>query len=183
MDQKHRANWGIDLSEIPSHNEIYTSSMGPLLQISNTESRPPAADARASSVSLAGPPLAQDTAVIDEWLKLEAELTPLAQKIRRRDELRTQILTWFPNLAPDKGETVTGTAADIWISECDKQRKITDSGKRSLHKLWGLRLFRSNARFTLSQLPDPKDAAGLFTVQERTGPRHLKVLPRMGKAA
>lgn len=125
----------------------------------------------------------QELADTDEWLRLEAELTPLASKFKRRDELRTKILQRFPDLKPDRGQTVTGTEANIWISEQDNKRVITDPGKRALHKLWGLRLFRKNARFTLSQLPDPDDKAGLFTIQEKTGPRHLKALPRLKSAA
>ena len=125
----------------------------------------------------------QDVADYDRWLALEAELTPLAPKIKEQAELRKKILARFPNLAPNKADTVNGTDADIWISPCDNARTITDAGKRELHKLWGLRLFRKNASFTLKQLPDEKDPQGLYTVQERTGPRHLKALPRLKPAA
>jgi len=125
----------------------------------------------------------QDLANYDRWLVLEAELTPLAPKIKEQAELRKKILKRFPNLAPHLAETVNGTDNDIWISPCDNARTITDAGKRALHKLWGLRLFRKNAWFALSLLPDPDDPLGLYTVQERTGPRHLKALPRLRPAA
>ncbi len=156
--------------------------MGPVLQVSaNTETTTSGVAALASPESLLAP--SSNLAVVDRWLALEAELTPLGPKIRERDELHTRILSWFPELPADKGTTVAGTDAIVWISVRDNARTITEKGKRGLQKLWGLRVFRKNAWFALKQLPDEKDPQGLYTVQERTGPRHLKALPRLKPAA
>ena len=171
--------------------------MGPVLQeTTGTDNRttavngacipgvPPGPSIQMMSAAFAAIPInLQDVADYDRWLVLEAELTPLAPKIKEHAELRKKILARFPNLAPNLADTVNGTDADIWISPCDNERKITDAGKRRLHKLWGLSLFRKNAWFALKQLPDPDDAQNLFTVKERTGPRHLKALPRLRPAA
>jgi hypothetical protein len=170
--------------------------MGPVLQIPASAENIPSGDDAPAPGSPAGPSIQvmsaafaatpadqQDIADYDRWLVLEAELTPLGPKIKEQAELRKKILKRFPNLAPHLADTVNGTEADIWISPCDNARKITVAGKKALHKLWGLRLFRLNASFTLEQLPDPKDPQGLYTVQERTGPRHLKALPRLKPAA
>jgi hypothetical protein len=170
--------------------------MGPVLQIPASAENIPSGDDALASGSPAGPSIQvmsaafaatpidqQDIADYDRWLVLEAELTPLGPKIKEQAELRKKILDRFPNLAPNLASTVSGTDNDIWISPCDNARTITDAGKRRLHKLWGLTLFRKNAWFALKQLPDPDDEQGLFTVKERTGPRHLKALPRLKPAA
>jgi hypothetical protein len=60
---------------------------------------------------------------------------------------------------------------------------VTEDGKKSLYRLWGSREFVARAIVLLKSLPDPKDEAGLYTVQALTGPRHLRVSAKARAAA
>jgi len=123
------------------------------------------------------------SALIDEWGRLDTELASLKPKIQRHQELRETILGWHADLAGEKDVTESGEYFDVLIGARDKQRVITMAGKKKLFKLWRVGEFLARCSIALKNLPDPKDAGNLYTVQERTGPRHLKAIPRLAQAA
>jgi len=128
-------------------------------------------------------------AVVDEWGQLDAELarldatTSYKSKERRKESLRETILSWHDKLPGDKEAIEHGTAYDVHITARDHQRVVSIAGKQKLRKLWGVTKFFEMCVIALKQLPDPKDSAGAYTVNDRTGPRHLKALPVVAKAA
>jgi hypothetical protein len=111
-------------------------------------------------------------------------MAPWQGKIKRLEDLREQFLTYCPGTMRGGEEGfIDGTASRLLISMCDFRREVTVAGKRKLKRLWGAQKFLERAKIDAHQLPDPKDKKGLYTVKERTGPRHLTAIPRPEEAA
>jgi len=125
----------------------------------------------------------QRVKLIDEYAALDREVTEFKAKIFRHQKLRELILDWYPGSSPEEEITVPGANYDIVISARDKIRAVTEAGKQKLFRLWGSREFVARAAVLLKSLPDPKDEAGLYTVQALTGPRHLRVVAKAKAAA
>jgi len=121
--------------------------------------------------------------LVDEFAQLDTELNSLKGKTKRRDDLRETILGWHADLPADQQTTENGHYYDVIVSLPDNRRVFTMAGKRKLFRLWGSTKFIERCAIALKFLPDPKDEAGEFTVNGRTGPRHLEVLPRLKLAA
>ena len=121
--------------------------------------------------------------LVDEFAILEIELNALKGKMKRRDDLRQMILGWHPDLPEDREALSSGSAYDVIITLPDKRRLLTLLGKKRLFKLWGVTKFLDRCAVALNQLADPKDEKGEYTVQSRTGPRHLEVQLRIREAA
>ncbi len=129
------------------------------------------------------------SALVDRYGQLDTELARLdAQhhykaKESQKQTLRETILEWHKDLAGDKETIEHGIEWDVRITARDNQRVVSIDGKKKLRKLWGVTKFLEACSVILKSLPDPKDAAGLYTVNDRTGPRHLKPLPALKLAA
>jgi hypothetical protein len=122
--------------------------------------------------------------LIEEFAALDEEINnSIKPKMFRHGKLRELILGWYPAAAPEEEITVTGVNCDILISARDKVRSVTEPGKQKLFRLWGSRDFIAKSLVLLKSLPDPKDEAGLYTVQALTGPRHLRVIAKARAAA
>jgi hypothetical protein len=142
--------------------------------------------ARAPQKAKSKPPSAQwnqRLKLIEEYAALDQEVANFKPKLLRHGKLRELILDWYPAAAPDEEITVPGTSCDILISARDKIRAVTHEGRMQLNRLWGSREFIARAIVLLKSLPDPKDEAGLYTVQALTGPRHLRVVAKARGAA
>lgn len=122
----------------------------------------------------------QRAKLIQEFARLDQEVADFKPKLFRHGKLRELILDWYPAASPEEEITVPGINCDIVISARDLIRSVTPQGRQKLYRLWGSREFVARASVLLKSLPDPKDEAGLYTVQAPTGPRHLRVA---GKAA
>lgn len=121
--------------------------------------------------------------LIEEYAALDREVSDFKPRLFRHGKLRELILDWYPGAAPEEEITVPGTSCDILISSRDKIRSVTLEGRQQLYRLWGTREFVARAQVLLKSLPDPKDEAGLYTVQALTGPRHLRVVAKARGAA
>lgn len=121
--------------------------------------------------------------LIEEFAALDQEISNFKPKLFRHSKLRELILDWYPGASPEEEVNVPGVNCDIVISARDKVRSVTDEGKKKLYRLWGSREFIARATMLLKSLPDPKDAAGLYTEQAMTGPRHLRVIAKARAAA
>jgi hypothetical protein len=128
-------------------------------------------------------------AAVDEYGQLDSDLARLdaehhyESRKRRKEALREVILGWHKDLPADEETIEHGVQYDIRITARDNQRVVSISGKKKLRKLWGAARFLEACAIILKLLPDPKDAAGLYTVNDRTGPRHLKPLAVLKQAA
>jgi hypothetical protein len=121
--------------------------------------------------------------LIEEFAALDHEVSNFKPKLFRHQKLRELILDWHGGADPEEEITVTGANCDILISARDQIRAVTNEGKQKLYRLWGSREFIARAAVLLKSLPDPKDEAGLYTVQALTGPRHLRVIAKARAAA
>jgi len=128
-------------------------------------------------------------AIVDSYGEVSTDLARLdaehhfTAKKKQQENLREAILSWH-TLLPGAEEAIEpGSKWDVVVTPRDNQRVITMAGKRKLYKLWGVGKFLEACGLLLKQLPDPKDAKGLYTVQEPVGPRHLKAIPRLAEAA
>jgi hypothetical protein len=128
---------------------------------------------------------ADRAAKIDEFGDLDRRIADFKPVLARHSDLRSEILGWYPALGPDESTTANGSRWDVQISPCDKRRLITFAGKKRLHKIWGIAEFLRRCSLALKALDDiPASEHADYTVQERTGPRHLQPLPRaLPKAA
>jgi hypothetical protein len=121
--------------------------------------------------------------LIEEFAALDREISDLKPKLLRHEKLRQLILEWYPEVDGEEEIGVSGVSCDILISSRDRLRTVSLEGKKRLFKLWGTQGFIARAHVLLKSLPDPKDEAGLYTVQAPTGPRHLHVIARVRAAA
>lgn len=121
--------------------------------------------------------------LIEEFALLDQEVSNFNPKLFRHRKLRELILDWYPGASPEEEVTVPGINCDIVISARDLIRSVTLQGKQKLYRLWGSKDFIAKATVLLKSLPDPKDEAGLYTVQALTGPRHLRVVAKSRAAA
>ncbi len=125
----------------------------------------------------------QRAKLIEEFAALDEQVSNFKPVIFRHQKLREVILDWYPHSAPEDEITVPGINCDILISSRDRIRSVTAEGKTKLYRLWGAKDFVARAVVLLKSLPDPKDEAGLYTVQALTGPRHLRVIAKPRAAA
>jgi hypothetical protein len=125
----------------------------------------------------------QRAKLIEEFALLDQEVANFKPRLFRHQKLRELILEWYPGQAPEEEIVVPGTNCDIVITARDKIRAVTSQGKTKLYTLWGSKAFIAKSTILLKVLPDPKDAAGLYTVQALTGPRHLRVVAKPRSAA
>ena len=123
------------------------------------------------------------SALVDEFGDLDAQIAGLKPKISRHSDLRETILGWHEDLAGDQDVTEKGERWDVLITPRDKRRVITMAGKSKLKKLWGVGKFLELCSIALKNLPDPKDAGNVYSISERTGPRHLRAVPLLKLAA
>jgi hypothetical protein len=121
--------------------------------------------------------------LIEEYAALDQEITNFKPRLFRHGKLRELILDWYPAAAPEEEITIPGINCDILISARDKVRAVTEEGKKQLYRLWGAKDFIAKSQVLLKSLPDPKDEAGLYTVQALSGPRHLRVVGKAQRAA
>jgi hypothetical protein len=124
--------------------------------------------------------------LVDEFARLDIELTGLKSKFKRREDLRLLILSWHSDLPSDKSAVEHGKDFDVTVTLPDNQRLITMPGKRRLFRLWGSTKFIERCTLALKLLVEH----GIELSEEkgeilagRNGPRHLEVLPRVKQAA
>ena len=125
----------------------------------------------------------QRAKLIEEYASLDQLVSNFKPTIFRHEKLRQLILDWYPGAAPEEEIVAPGINFDILISARDKIRSVSPEGKQKLYRLWGAKEFVARASVLLKALPDPKDEAGLYTVQAMTGPRHLRVVSKPRAAA
>jgi hypothetical protein len=147
----------------------------------------PAGRAKAAAANLAAEleksRAAERAAVVDKFARLEAELAPWRAKLKQRDDIRVQILSWYPSLAGDASVIVPGNICSLEITQCDRLTTVTLEGKKKLVKLWGLPGFLGRALITLTRLDAdiPKLQQGEYTETARIGPRHLRIVPAISE--
>ncbi len=124
-----------------------------------------------------------DPAIVEEFAILDHQVVAFKHRMQRHQDLRNQILASFEKLDGAEPALVPGTSFDVLISPADNKREITSAGKTKLRKLWGIPTFLLRCSIALKHLPDPKDPGNLYTLSERTGPRHLSVIPAQQKQA
>ena len=125
----------------------------------------------------------QRAKLIEEYAALDEVVNNFKPTLFRHQKLREVILDWYSGASPEEEIHIPGINCDIIASSRDKVRSVTDQGKQKLYRLWGSRDFIAKSVVLLKSLPDPKDEAGLYTVQALTGPRHLRVIAKAQAAA
>lgn len=106
-------------------------------------------------------------AVIDEY----AELLPL---VRRAEELRSQIVSWYADAAAEQEYLVDTGQSVLGVSPRKFQRKIADIGKLFRRLKHGV--FLDHCSFTLTALDRclPESEQADFIVSDRTGAREIR---------
>lgn len=125
------------------------------------------------------PQESQRKKLVEEYAAIEAQVSAFKPVLSRYEKLRSYILDWYPDLAPEEEQLVPGESVDILISSRDAIRSVTLEGKHKLWKLWGTRGFIAKCVMHLKSLPDPADETSLYTQKALTGPRHLSVMSRV----
>jgi hypothetical protein len=118
-------------------------------------------------------------ASVDRYARLDGAIVAFKATVAEHRDLREEILGWYPDLAPEADATAPGAVFDVVVTARDNEREVTPQGMRKLSKMLGLTEFFRRCRYPLKQLPDAKDPANLYTMQERTGPRHLKPIAKL----
>ena len=124
-----------------------------------------------------------DPAIVEEFAILDHQVVAFKHKMQRHQDLRDEILAGYKSLDGAQPALVPGTSFDVLISPADNKREITPAGKTKLRKLWGIPTFLLRCSIALKHLPDPKDPGNLYSISQRTGPRHLSVIPAQQKKA
>ena len=125
------------------------------------------------------PQESQRKKLVEEYAAIESQVQAFKPVLSRYEKLRSYILDWYPDLAPEEEQLVPGNTCDILISSRDSIRTVTAEGKTKLLKLWGTRAFIAKCLVHLKSLPDPADELGLYSHKALTGPRHLSVMSRV----
>jgi len=133
---------------------------------------------RRAKPQLAGGHWSQRQKLVNEYIALDQEIDAIRPKLLRHEKLREIILDWYRHVPGEEEITVPGGTYDILVSSRDRLRVVTAEGKAKLYRLWGSKAFIAKAHMYLKALPDPKDEAGLYTVQTSIGSRHLRVASR-----
>ena len=120
--------------------------------------------------------------LLEEYARLDREIESLRPKLLRHEKLREVILEWYRQVPGEEEITVPGITCDVLITARDRMRAVSLEGRKKLFKLWGAREFVAKVHVYLKSLPDPEDELGLYTVQARTGPRHLHCVARASAA-
>ena len=120
-------------------------------------------------------------AIVDELGALDAELGPLAGKIKRRESLRHTVASWDQGRGDGEAFVIEGAGYRALVSARDN-KSVINKGK--LQKLLGAARFRKCAQFTLKTLESFLSASQLESVValERTGPRHVTTYAVPGKS-
>ena len=110
-------------------------------------------------------------AIIDEYGRLSTHLKGLNEKIKRQEQLRKMILTWYTGGEVDQAFDEDGQLFSVHIGPCALQRSIRSMV--ALKDRLGLTKFLKLCSFSLERLDTvllPEDQS-TFVVQQRTGPR------------
>jgi hypothetical protein len=115
---------------------------------------------------------------VDDYVRLDGKITAFKPILNEHRAAREEILGWYPELLGSESVTAPGALFDVLVTARDNERSVTPLGKRKLSKMLGLPEFFRRCAFPLKHLPDPTDPYSLFSEQLRTGPRHLKPVPK-----
>jgi hypothetical protein len=127
---------------------------------------------------------AASAAQVDRYAELDG-LVERFKPTRIEHECLRAVLLPGDEFPGDADAVAHGVTMDVLITMRDNARTVTPQGKRKFLKMLGATEFLKRCTLALKQLPDPKDPTNLFSIQDRTGPRHLTVvaLPRLQAAA
>jgi hypothetical protein len=120
--------------------------------------------------------LDERAAIIDEFGRLDAELALMKPKVKRHEELRKQIQSWYENENPTVGFVAKGLQYGVIVGAKARERKIVNMAR--LAKLLGAR-FVDLCTFPLSALDANTTAEqrdGIVT-EGHTGSRTVRAVP------
>lgn len=117
--------------------------------------------------------------IVARFNRIHGEIQVFKPQIAQMEADRLTILGWYPDLQRHESKEVVEGEESCLITVADNQRVVTIEGKRKLIKLWKLKKFLAHCTLALKHLPDKDDPGNLYTMQDRTGPRHIKPLPRL----
>jgi hypothetical protein len=128
---------------------------------------------------------AQAKQLVDEYGRLDAELSPLKTKIRRMEELAKIIRAWHIDADPELCVSSSGDKFKVVLGPSGMQTHIKDMSK--VFRILGREQFVALASITLRALEQKLNAAAIATLicKERTGSRRIDVYktPTAGTAA
>lgn len=125
------------------------------------------------------------SSLIDEFGDLDQDLSPFAKKLRRRDDLRKQIQSWY---AEEGGNQTFIAAGDRWgvsIGEKAHKREFKPGCMRRLATFLGA-LFFKVCRVNLEDFDAhvPIGERARFVVESQSGYRKIEAFPKsQAKAA
>jgi hypothetical protein len=117
-------------------------------------------------------------AVIDEYGRLDRELTGYKPKFARLEQLRKQIQSWYDKEDAAEEFSAEGSEFTVEVGPRTIERKIISM--KELKTRLGLVRFLQFAKFPLSVLDEIIPAADQSTLvtSDRTGSRRLAVVPK-----
>lgn len=115
--------------------------------------------------------------MVDEYGRLDKELSPLKGKLRRMEDLAKQIRSWHDDAPALQQVTAAGNEFEVVLSPRTTETRITD-----LHKVYrwlGRDQFLSLASISLRSLAEKLNAqqVAALTTKEATGYRPISVRP------
>lgn len=117
------------------------------------------------------------SAVVDEAGELEKMLAPFKGDIRRLEELRKTIRSWYAAADPTKIFSAYGETYVATIGACGNETVIHDMS--SIYEAAGKDKFFAACKLAIGKLPELVDPAlaAACTSQEQTGSRGLALMP------
>jgi hypothetical protein len=117
------------------------------------------------------------SAVVDEAGELEKKLAPYKGDIRRLEDLRKTIRSWYEGADPTKIFSAYGETYVATVGACGNETVIHDMS--SIFEAAGRDKFLAACKLAIGKLPglvNPALAAAC-TSQEQTGSRGLSIMP------
>ena len=117
--------------------------------------------------------LNQRKQLVDEYGRLDAQLSPLKSKIRRFEEIGKIIRSWHVDADPELSVTSVGSEYEVVLGPCGNQTHMADAA--SIYAALGRETFLRCANVTLKALEQHANPATIATLtrKERTGPRSI----------
>lgn len=118
--------------------------------------------------------------LIDEYGQLDQQIQAYTPILDRHKALAATIRGWFADADPEASPSAQGSQYVVILTPASMQRQIADLWK--VYKAFGsVRAFLAACTVTLKALEEHlgKERASALVAESRTGPRRMKVVPRL----
>lgn len=121
--------------------------------------------------------------ILDEYGELSRQVAAFDPIKKRHEKLRTQILTWYPDLPDEESKALSGDLYDVTITPRETQRRIINMSR--VYRGLGRDKFFKVCKVTIEALEEAfgKIGAAAHLVSQQTGPRHVVAVAKASPAA